>query len=115
MTLIKLSLLAAGVASVSALASAPVGQSQRPLGQDADVAGLGCRLPPSLAPVDDGLLSSESLFSSDEALLKQVERHQAIVRVPSICYDDLGEFDDDKRWAPFWDLHDVLAETYPTM
>ncbi|KXH67149.1 peptidase family M20/M25/M40 [Colletotrichum salicis] len=44
---------------------------------------------------------------------KQVERHAALVRVPSICYDDLGDFDKDERWNVFYELHDVLKKTYP--
>ncbi|KAK1586107.1 peptidase family M20/M25/M40 [Colletotrichum navitas] len=71
-----------------------------------------CDLPPVVSP-SDGLPSAKDLFSSPEAIRKQVERHAAIVRVPSICYDDLGDFDTDKRWDVFYDLHDVLKKTYP--
>jgi|SRR5687768_17584337 Gly-Xaa carboxypeptidase len=74
-----------------------------------------CDLPPVLSPEGDGLPSAEKLFTTSEALKKQVERHQAIVRVPSVCFDDLGSFDSDKRWAPFYDLHEVLAKTYPAV
>ncbi|KAH6895880.1 hypothetical protein B0T10DRAFT_479118 [Thelonectria olida] len=102
-------------AGVSAFVSVPLGQSQKQIGQDSAPADFTCHLPPILVPGDDGLPSGDSLFSSHEALLKQVKRHQAIVRVPSICYDDLGEFNQDERWAPFYDLHDTLAKTYPTI
>ncbi|KAI9158143.1 carboxypeptidase [Paramyrothecium foliicola] len=74
-----------------------------------------CDLPPVLRPADDGLPLAIDLFSSHEALLKQVERHQAVVRVPSICYDDLGSFEEDKRWEPFYEFHNVLAKTYPLL
>ncbi|KAK7426987.1 hypothetical protein QQZ08_006414 [Neonectria magnoliae] len=115
MTLTTLSLLA-GVAGASAFVAAPIGAAhQKPFGQGSAVADFSCDLPPVLAPAGDGLPSAESLFSSREALLKQVRRHQAIVQVPSICYDDLGDFDEDERWAPFYDVHDTLAKTYPVI
>ncbi|KAJ4393546.1 hypothetical protein N0V93_002758 [Gnomoniopsis smithogilvyi] len=72
-----------------------------------------CDLPSALDPSSDGLLSAKELFTSKEALEKQIERHSALVKVPSICYDDLGPFDSDPRWAPFYDFHDVLAQTFP--
>lgn len=102
----------ATIASASAFVLTPIsGHVQKPLGGS----GFQCDLPPVLNPTRDGLPSADSLFSSQDALLRQVKRHQAIVRVPSICYDDLGDFDKDERWAPFYDLHDVLAKTYPAM
>ncbi|KAM0432965.1 hypothetical protein ACHAPT_004670 [Fusarium lateritium] len=101
----------ATVASASAFILPPIGVGvQKPLG-----GGFECALPPALDPTRDGLPSADSLFSSHDALLKQVKRHQAIVRVPSVCYDDLGSFDEDERWAPFYDLHEVLAKTYPAI
>ena len=74
-----------------------------------------CDLPIALDPAEDGLISAGELFSSEEALLTQVQRHQAIVQVPTICFDDLGRFDEDKRWEPFYQLHNVLAEQYPVV
>lgn len=114
----KLSLLAGAAAGVSAYVSAPFGRfGQQPLGfgNSASVAAGSCELPPVLAPSTDGAPSAESLFSSKDALTKQIERHQAIVRVPSICFDDLGEIGKDERWAPFYELHDVLADVYPVV
>lgn len=78
-------------------------------------ADFSCDLPIVLDPVGDGLSSAQHLFSTKAALAKQVERHSALVKVPSICYDDLGPFDEDPRWAPFYKFHDVLAETFPLM
>ncbi|KAF3761652.1 carboxypeptidase S [Cryphonectria parasitica EP155] len=72
-----------------------------------------CDLPSALDPSDDGLPSATSLFTSKEALARQIERHSALVRVPTICYDDLGPFDTDPRWAPYHEFHDVLAKTFP--
>lgn len=72
-----------------------------------------CDLPSPIDPSSDGLPSAADLFTSEAALAKQVERHQALVRVPSICYDDLGPFDTDPRWKPYYEFHDVLAQTFP--
>ncbi|KAL3469845.1 hypothetical protein BJX99DRAFT_264767 [Aspergillus californicus] len=74
-----------------------------------------CDLPPTLDPGRDGLPSASSLFSSPEALDLQVKRHQAIVRVPSVSYDDLGEVGQDERWEPFYQLYLVLEKTYPAI
>lgn len=78
-------------------------------------AGFTCSLPPALDPSADGLPSADDLFSTPAALAKQVERHQAVVRVPSVSYDDLGEPGEDDRWAPFFDLHGVLEHLYPKL
>jgi Gly-Xaa carboxypeptidase len=74
-----------------------------------------CDLPPAIDPASDGLFSADDLFSTAEALFKQIERHQAIVRVPTVSYDDNGEPGEDERWAPFWDLHQVLESLFPIM
>ncbi|KIL92888.1 hypothetical protein FAVG1_04069 [Fusarium avenaceum] len=103
----------ASIAGASGFTIGPFGSLQKPFGQDKH--DFKCDLPPVLAPAEDGLPSANDLFSSKEAFNTQVKRHQAIVRVPSICYDDLGDVDEDKRWAPFNDLHDVLAKTYPAV
>lgn len=75
---------------------------------------FNCDLPPVLEP-KDGLPSAKELFSSTAALQKQIQRHGAIVRVPTICYDDLGDFDSDERWDVFYQLHLVLQELYPSV
>ncbi|KAL4806164.1 hypothetical protein BDV18DRAFT_160233 [Aspergillus unguis] len=77
--------------------------------------GFTCDLPPVLDPAADGLPSASSLFSSQEALERQVKRHQAIVQIPSVSYDDLGEIGQDERWAPFYKLFPVIEKTYPTL
>lgn len=82
-------------------------------GLDNDVADFQCDLPSPLDPSGDGLHSAQKLFGSQAALAQQVGRHSALVKVPSICYDDLGPFDEDPRWKPFYEFHDVLFETFP--
>ena len=116
MALVKLSLLAgAAVSGVAALVpSLNPGSGQRPM-PSVLKSNFKCDLPPALDPSHDGSPSASDLFSSKKALKRQVERHQALVRVPSICYDDLGPFDEDDRWLPFYDVHDVLEETYPAV
>lgn len=87
---------------------------QRLAGSDASLKkDFKCDLPTPLDPSSDGLPSAQDLFTSQDALMKQVERHAALVKVPSICYDDLGPFDQDPRWKPFYDFHDTLAQTFP--
>lgn len=88
-------------------------QDQLRLSDASNSKSFECDLPSALDPSSDGLLSAKGLFTSNEALQKQIERHSALVKVPSICYDDLGPFDTDPRWAPFYDFHDVLAQTFP--
>lgn len=72
-----------------------------------------CDLPPSVAPGDDGFPLARDLFSGNEALERQVARHGAIVRVPSISFDDMDEVDVDERWDVFLDLHRVLEQQFP--
>lgn len=116
MTIKTFSLLAA-VSSVSAFVSSPIIGNQHPLSWPfgPSKSNFQCDLSPVLDPSKDGLPSAKELFSSKAALNKQVKRHQAVVRVPSVCYDDLGSFEEDERWQPFYELHDVLAETYPVV
>lgn len=82
-------------------------------GLDKSAADFECDLPSPLDPSGDGLHSAQKLFGSQAALAQQVGRHSALVKVPSICYDDLGPFDEDSRWKPFYEFHNVLAETFP--
>ncbi|OJJ58209.1 hypothetical protein ASPSYDRAFT_90395 [Aspergillus sydowii CBS 593.65] len=106
-------LLLANIVSTSAFVLPFFGQTPMTVGNlDSD---FKCDLPPVLDPAGDGLPSAASLFSSDEALERQVKRHQAIVRVPSVSYDDLGEIGEDERWNPFYELFPVIQKTYPTL
>ena len=131
MAISKLAFLS-GIAGASAFAVSPLfpgaglggnGDDQLPLGGaehwDTPEAGseqlFTCDLPPVLDPSGDGLPSADELFSGPAALAKQVERHQAIVRVPSVSYDDLGAPGEDPRWAPFYDLHETLASVFPNV
>lgn len=117
MAISKLALFAAGV---SAIAISP-NAAQRPLTAvtPSSIGAFGgdfqCSLAPVLEPKGDGVQSAKDLFTSKKALETQVRRHQAIVRVPSISYDDFGDFDTDARWKPFDELHKVIRDTYPIM
>ncbi|KOS21067.1 putative carboxypeptidase [Escovopsis weberi] len=118
MLLTKPAMLLAGATSVSAFVAASIErgqqqQQQQQLSVDPTDHGFRCDLPPVLDPAGDGLPSALGLFSSREALERQVKRHQAVVRVPTVSYDDLGSFDEDRRWEPYYELHDVLKKTYP--
>jgi Gly-Xaa carboxypeptidase len=101
-----------GISTVAcALATGDIAQTL--LAHTKSASDFTCDLSPSIDPKGDGLPSSSDLFSSHDALKLHIKRHQAIVRVPSVCYDDMGSFDGDERWIPFYHLHDVLRETYP--
>ncbi|KAJ4252889.1 hypothetical protein NW762_010795 [Fusarium torreyae] len=74
-----------------------------------------CYQPRPIDPSGDGLRSSKDLFSGSKMLDLMVDRHKALVQIPSICYDDLGGVDDDDRWEPFSKIPGVLEEKYPTV
>ncbi|KAM3533613.1 hypothetical protein MY4038_003176 [Beauveria bassiana] len=106
----KLALLAGAVgvaAHVAPLAKSPVGSA------DAVDMASECRLPPALDPYRDGLPPSSRPWGGRNALLLQVKRLQALIRVPSVCYDNLGPIGKDERWKPFDELHRVIWELYP--
>ncbi|KAL2825491.1 hypothetical protein BDW59DRAFT_179867 [Aspergillus cavernicola] len=113
MAIARFLLLANGIARASALTLPPY--SQIPMTIEYPSSDFQCDLPPILDPAGDGLPSADSLFSSEKALNTQVKRHQAIVQVPSVCWDDMGEIGEDKRWAPFYKLFGVLQKLYPTV
>jgi Gly-Xaa carboxypeptidase len=110
MAIAKLALLLVGVAGVVAAPN----YGQEPLGA-VTPSRFQCDLPQILDPKGDGLPSANELFASKSARDQQVKRLQAIVQVPSISYDDLGPVGEDERWAPFYDLHEVLEKTFPTV
>ncbi|KAI0404761.1 hypothetical protein F4802DRAFT_566211 [Xylaria palmicola] len=108
------------LSSLSALGLAH--ETQRYLGPDAATPNghpknrrprFQCDLPRPIDPSADGMLSSHDVFSGQDALETMLGRHQPLVRIPSICYDDLGDFDEDERWEPFERIPRVLEETYP--
>lgn len=76
---------------------------------------LHCHLSPPVDPARDGLPAAADVFAGHGALLKQVERHGAIVKIPSVSYDDNGEPGDDPRWEVFHSLHRVLEAYYPIL
>ncbi|KAI0193474.1 hypothetical protein F4808DRAFT_359176 [Astrocystis sublimbata] len=74
-----------------------------------------CDLPRPIDPSKDGLVSSQKIFSGEESLETMVKRHQSLVRIASVCYDDLGSFDEDDRWKPFYEIPGTLEEHYPNV
>ncbi|CAH0043032.1 unnamed protein product [Clonostachys rhizophaga] len=74
-----------------------------------------CKLTGPIYPENDELPSAEDLFGGPSAFAKQLDRHREIVKVDSICYDDLGPIGDDKRWESFDKLQEVLERLYPLM
>ncbi|KAI0159508.1 peptidase family M20/M25/M40 [Xylariaceae sp. FL1272] len=80
-----------------------------------DTSKFKCDLPTSLGPSKDGLPSARDIFSGEEALQLQVQRHSSIVKIPSISYDDNGEPLEDPRWNVFYTLHDEFVRLYPSV
>ncbi|KAM3429867.1 hypothetical protein MY4824_008010 [Beauveria thailandica] len=106
----KLALLAGAAVGVAAHVA------QSPLGSvDAVDMASECRLPPAIDPYEDGLPHSSRLWGGRHALSLQVKRLQAIVRVPSVCYDDIGPIGEDERWEPFDELHRAIERLYPAI
>ncbi|PTB62737.1 carboxypeptidase S [Trichoderma citrinoviride] len=90
--------------------------NQLPLGfghNNIDVPRFKCDLGEPLDPSNDGLSSSHEIFSNKKAVDTLVQRHQPLVKINSICYDDLGDFDEDDRWKPFDEIPKVLEDKYP--
>ncbi|CAF3657099.1 unnamed protein product [Fusarium graminearum] len=44
-----------------------------------------------------------------------IDRLQSVVRLPTVCYNDMGDFDEDERWEPFIKFADVLNNSYPNI
>ncbi|KAH6891521.1 hypothetical protein B0T10DRAFT_485409 [Thelonectria olida] len=114
------SIVVASAASTLALAFAHenqhlFGPDQTAKNPSHDASSFRCDLSPPIDPSKDGLVSSRQLFSGTEALEIMVKRHQPLVRIPSICYDDLGDFDEDERWKPFHEIPAVMEEAYPNV
>ena len=105
-----------GVGIAAALTpSAPRLTEQHVIAPGAGISPFSCDLPPVAIPPNDGFPPARKAFGTKEALLQQVKRHTALVNVPSICYDDLGDFDQDPRWASFYEFHQVLEEQFPVV
>lgn len=72
-----------------------------------------CSLPQPHSPSQkDGHVDSDR-FWSNETLAEQIEKLSAVVAVPSVCFDDLGDIGRDERWEPFVELHKVLRKLFP--
>ena len=110
MMLVRLAAAASWLAAVTAALGA---HRQEVALDEAGAGDFQCDLPPTVAPANDGLPSAQELFTSQDALTKQVERHAAIVKIPTISYDDSGEPGEDPRWNIFYELHRAFAYLYP--
>lgn len=83
--------------------------------QDDDVRknDLRCILPKPQAPSGEGGLHSSTDFWSKEIMNRQIHRLSAVVRVPTVSYDDMGDVHHDTRWDVFGELHEVLESLFP--
>ncbi|KAI1503150.1 peptidase family M20/M25/M40 [Biscogniauxia marginata] len=110
----KLALVAGALSATTTARSILRGDTQQILG-NAEASDFKCDLPPALDPSSDGFPAASDIFSGEEALKLQVERHAAIVKIPTISYDDNGEPGEDPRWDVFYTLHKTLASLYPSV
>lgn len=74
-----------------------------------------CDLSPPVDPSRDGLVASHQVFSWEKSIATMIDRLQSVVRLPTVCYNDMGDFDEDERWEPFIKFADVLNNSYPNM
>jgi len=105
----------AGKGFVAAAPQPPRSLTQQVMADRSRATDFKCDLPPAVSPDGDGLPSADELFANDHAFRRQVARHSAIVRVPSISYDDLGDVWEDERWLVFLEFHKVLEELFPAV
>jgi Gly-Xaa carboxypeptidase len=103
------------VLSLATSLSSVLAEEHHDVLQGINPSSFQCDLPPVLDPSKDGLPAARDVFSGEEALLKQVQRHAGIVKIPSISYDDNGEPGDDPRWEVFYTLHSAFAYFYPNV
>ncbi|KAI0592898.1 peptidase family M20/M25/M40 [Biscogniauxia sp. FL1348] len=108
--------LVAGTLSAATLTTArSIHDGTQQVLEKPEVTDFKCDLPLPLDPSGDGLPAASDIFSGEEAFKLQVQRHSAIVKIPSISYDDNGEPGEDPRWDVFYTLHDTLASLYPSV
>lgn len=71
-----------------------------------------CPLPEPPVTAEDAM--ADSSFLLDEATLKvQIDRLSDAVKVPTVSYDDNGDVDEDLRWEPFGELHQIFKKMFP--
>lgn len=80
-----------------------------------DASRFGCEISRPMDPSHDGLPSSRDLFSGKDMIDTLVGRHQSLVRIPSVCYDDMGDVGEDERWDAFNEIPEHIKKTYPNV
>lgn len=66
--------------------------------------------PSSHAPLVDTL---DEEYGTKEFKLKAYESLGGAVRIPTICYDDLGTPEEDPRWEVFDEFHTYIEQRFP--
>jgi len=74
-----------------------------------------CDLPRPVDPSHDGLANAQVIFSWNKSIRTMISRLQTIVQIPTVVYNDMGDFDKDDRWEPFGRVASVLNNSYPNM
>ncbi|OJA18441.1 hypothetical protein AZE42_05816, partial [Rhizopogon vesiculosus] len=57
--------------------------------------------------------SLDEEYGTKEFKLKAYESLGAAVRIPTVCYDDLGTPEEDPRWKIFYDFHSYIEKRFP--
>ncbi|KAG1864846.1 hypothetical protein F4604DRAFT_1882028 [Suillus subluteus] len=66
--------------------------------------------PSSHAPLVDSL---DKEYGTKEFKLKAYESLGGAVRIPTVCYDDLGTPEEDPRWKVFDEFHTYIEQRFP--
>ncbi|RBR25083.1 uncharacterized protein FIESC28_02140 [Fusarium coffeatum] len=60
-----------------------------------------CDLPRPVDPSHEGLANAQEIFSWDKSIRTMIDRLRSIVEIKTIVHSDMGNLDEDERWAPF--------------
>ncbi|KAG1860316.1 hypothetical protein DFJ58DRAFT_779286 [Suillus subalutaceus] len=89
----------------------PTHESQRLLA----VADEMCPQVSAITPSSHALLvdSLDKEYGTKEFKLKAYESLGGAVRIPTVCYDDLGTPEEDPRWKVFDEFHTYIEQRFP--
>ncbi|KAG1786028.1 carboxypeptidase S [Suillus plorans] len=89
----------------------PSHESQRLLVIDDDMCPQVSAITPSSHTTLIDTLDEE--YGTKEFKLKAYESLGGAVRIPTVCYDDLGTPEEDPRWEVFDDFHTYIEQRFP--
>ncbi|CAB11265.1 Vacuolar carboxypeptidase [Schizosaccharomyces pombe] len=78
-----------------------------------------CYIPPVLTPAKEPKLGDDvsgiDYIRSPEFFNDSLVRFQELLRIPTVCYDDMGDVGDDDRFDIFAVFQDKVRELYPNI